>query len=165
MTRRYIIAQPLALAFADIVDRQDPRDIWVVVIAKGDTAASEAVVLNHLLHLQLDRGAVKSLRRYVSLHESAVETPGDPRVRVDVMHHAGYVLPVVVTVSIWNGIHVVAQGVHDLPLVGTDAHGSTALAIQAHVYILSQKSPVIRADEVEAVCGIGIGLHQIPMWR
>lgn len=133
MTRRYIIAQPLTLAFANIIDRQDPQGIRVVVRAKGDTAASQTVVLNHLLHLQLDFGAVESVRRDVSLHESAVETPGEPRVRVDVVHHAGYVLPGVVTVPFWNGIHVVAQGVHDTPLVGTDAHASTALAVQAHV--------------------------------
>ena len=163
MTRRYIIAQPLTLAFADIVDRQDPQGIWVVVRAKGDTAASQTVVLNHLLHLQLDRGAVESVRRYVALHESTVETPGEPRVRVDVVHHAGDVLPGVVTVSLWNGIHVVAQGVHDLPLDGTDAHGSTALAVQAHVYFLSQKSPVIRADELETICGIGVGLRKVPI--
>ena len=133
MTRRCIIAQPLTLALADIIDRQDPQGIRVVVRAKGDTAASQTVVLNHLLHLQLDLGAVESVRRNVSLHESAVETPGENRVRVDMVHHAGYVLPGVVTVSFWNGIHVVAQGVHDLALGGTDAHGYTALAIDAHV--------------------------------
>ena len=94
-------------------------------------------MLNHLLHLQLDLGARKALRRYVSLHESAVETPANERVRVDVVDHAGDVLPGVVTVSVWDGVHVVAQGVHDLRLVGTDAHDSTALAVHAHVYFLS----------------------------
>ena len=116
-------------------------------------------MLNHLLHLQLDRGAGKSLRRYVSLHEGAVETPGGKRVRVDIVHHAGYVLPGVVTVSVWNGVHVVAQGMHDLRSVGTDAHDSTALAVQAHVYFLSQKSPARRVHDVKTICGIGFGLQ------
>ena len=80
------------------------------------------------------------------------------------VHHAGYVLPGVVAVSLGNGIHVVAQGVHDLPLDGTDAHGYTALAIYAHVqFILRQKSPVMRADELETICGIGVGRRRVPI--
>ena len=164
-TGRFIIAQPLALASADIVDRQDARGIWIVVLVKGNTAASQTVMLNHLLHLQPDRGAGESEVRYVSLHEGAVKPPGGKRVRVDMVHHAGYVLPGVVTVSIWNGVHVVAQGMHDLRSVGTDAHDSTALAVQAHVHFLSQESPVVRVHDVETICGIGFGLQQVPIRR
>lgn len=91
-------------------------------------------MLNHLLHLQLDRRTIETLRRYISLHESAVEAPGEDRVRIDVVFHAGDVLSCVVMVSVWDGVHVVAQGVHYTPLWGTDAHDETAFAIYALAY-------------------------------
>ena len=92
-------------------------------------------MLNHLLHFQLDYRTILALRRNVTLHESAVEAPSDPRVRVNIVLHAGDFLPGVVTVSMRYGVHVVAQGVHDTHLGGADAHDYTAVAVQAHVYL------------------------------
>ena len=91
------------------------------------------MMLNHLLHLQLYQRPIHAVRRYVSLHENAVETPGNPRVRVGVVLHAGDVLPSVVMVSDRNGVRVVAQGVHHTHLGGPDTHDEAAFAVQTLV--------------------------------
>lgn len=90
--RRFIIAQALTLALADIINRQNAQRVRVVIIAERHAAAPQAVMLDHLLHLQLDDRTIHALRRDVALHEDAVEAPGDPRVRVDIVLHAGDVL-------------------------------------------------------------------------
>ena len=112
------------------------------------------MMLNHLLHLQLDLGAIRALGRNVALHEGAVVADGDPGVRVDVVPHAGDVLPGVVSVSVRDGVHVVAEGVHDAELGGADAHDRAALAVQAHVHLvhpLDCGGYVCRLDKVDAV--------------
>lgn len=94
----------------------------VVIVAERHTAAAQTVMLNQLLQLQLDLRTVHALRRYVSLHENAVEAPGNPGVRVDIVFHAGDVLSSEVAVSDWDGVCVVAQSVHHAHLGGADAH-------------------------------------------
>ena len=161
LARRHIIAQALALALTDIIDRQDAQFLRVIVFAEGHAAATQAMMLNHLLHLELDLGAIGALRGYVALHEGAVEAQGDPGVRVDVVSHAGDVLAGVVAVAVRDGVHVVAEGVHDAVLGGTDAHDGTALAVEAHVQLVwGQGGRVCGgcagcAYEVEAVCFVG----------
>ena len=130
---RDIVAQAFTLAFSNIVCRQDARGVGVVVRTDGHAAASQTAMLNQLLQFQLDLGAVQASGRDIALHEGAIEAPGDPRVRVDGVFDAGDLLPGVVAVSVGDGVHVVAQGVHDISLGGTDAHDSAASAVQAPV--------------------------------
>lgn len=133
--RRYIVAQALTLTLTDVVDRQNSRDVRIIVVAKGHAAASQTVVLNHLLHLQLDQRTVDAIFRYIALHERAVEAPGDPGTRVDLVLHAGDVLPGVVAVTMWDGVHVIAEGVHDTHLVGANAHDCAAFAVEALIQV------------------------------
>lgn len=91
------------------------------------------MMLDQLLHLQLDHGTIHALRWYISLHESAVVAPGNPGIGVYVVLHASNVLTRVVAVSSWDGVHIVAQGVHDIRLGGADAHESATFAILSHL--------------------------------
>ena len=116
------------------------------------------MMLNHLLHLQLNLRAVQTLLRDVALHKGAVEAPGDPVVRVGVVRHAGDVLAGVVAVAFRDGVHVVAQRVHDAVLVGADAHDGAAFAVDAHgefVRVEVRGGLVGGVDEFEAASAVG----------
>ncbi len=115
------------------------------------------MVLDHLLHLQLDHRAVEAVRGDVALHEGAVVAKGDPRLRVDGVLHAGDLLAVVVVVPVRDGVHVVAQGVHDALGGGADAHDGAAPAVEAHVEPRGCEGLGLRAHELDGFGGVFAG--------
>ena len=111
------------------------------------------MMLNHLLHLQLNHRSILSIRVDVALHKGAVEAPRDPRIRIDVVFHAGDFLAGVVVVSVRDGVHVVSERVHDARLGGADAHDFAAFAVQAHCQLRVGEGLVLGLEEVEAASG------------
>ncbi len=62
-------------------------------------------------------------------------------------------------VAVRDGVHVVAQGVHDARLGGAEAHDLAAFAVHAHV---QSRIEGIRTQEVEAACEVGWLLQGYP---